>query len=800
MKNLIKRVFQSIPLKICLSILLIETVLLAVLGFYYTSKFNNEIDVAVQQKLLLPSLLMSARALNYDAVNEYDVMSELIQENVVQGFIVNSAGLVFYGAEGVAENTDYRLHLESEERSYYSRDFNKTKSLNFGSRTGEQFISIFSPLTHNDKLLGALYLRIAGDKISEKKQGVAYLFFVGALLTIALTTILEALFVYNLVVPRLERTSQALNEIERYQFATRLREYGPPDQLGRLMGQVDNMISQLEKYMADFIAAEKKYRDLFLTAREGILRVSGDGRLLDGNPALAELLGYDSTEELLSSSKAILDRHIHDPNDKEAVMSMLAATTSIEDYEVQLTKKDGTVVTASLSMHSIFDTAGNLLANEGLIFDITEKKKKEKAEQERHAAEAAARTKTEMVTYLEEKNSQLEQALQELKTTQMQLIQSEKMAVLGMTAGGVAHDLNNILTGLTSYPEFLLGELEENSPLREPIQAILASGKRAAAVVSDMLTLSKGAASNRENVSLNALVSEYLDSLEFRKLTGDNGNLKIISELSDKPLFVYCSPIHIQKVIMNLITNSIEALEENGELRITTSAQPGDRKSDNGKAASYGVLTITDNGGGIRPQDVEHIFEPFYTRKVMGKSGTGLGLTIVKNVIREHHGHIDLKSDEQGTTFTVSIPLGYDPADKRRAIQADENLTGSGTILLVDDELLQRDLGFRVLSSLGYSVVTVPSGEEALEYLAHNRVEVLILDMMMAPGINGLETYRRAVENNPGQKALIVSGFAANKDINSALELGVSGFVPKPYSISQLGKAVKDLFLSGSSV
>lgn len=794
MKDFAKIVRGSIPLKICFSILLIETVLLAILGMYYTTTFNNEIDIAVHQKLLLPSVLMSERALNYDAVRERDVMSELLQEDVVKAFVVNTGGMVFYGSEDVGEGRDFHHFLSKAERDYFARDLALERTLSFDEGKGERFISTLAPIYHRGKLLGALYLQIDGSRISEKKSDVAFTFFMGALVTIVLTTALEALFVYKLIVPRIERTSRVLSKIEASRFSTRVEDYGVRDQIGRLMEHVDAMLSHLEAAFEEIRAAEKKYRDLFMSAREGIFRVTPDGRLMDGNPALADLLGFQSLDEMNACREEKLLRYIKDDEHYRELRSHLAAGGDVHNQELRIRRRDGKNLTVSLSIHKIFDAGATLKAYEGRVIDVTDHKIKERAEAERQAAEAVAIARLELVQSLEEKNRQLECAYEELKTTQHQLLKSERMAILGMTAGGVAHDLNNILMGITGYPELLLTEIPEDSPLRGPLEAIRTSGRRAAAVVTDMLTLSRDVASEKENVSVNRLVREYLESLEFQQVVSANPGVEVKTELKKGDVYAYCSSIHIQKVIMNLVTNGLEAVVDGGSLTISTSIASRNLgvSGKSGKEQMCCVLQISDTGSGICPENLDHIFDPFYTRKVMGKSGTGLGLTIVQNVVKQHDGSIEVRSDASGTTFTVYLPMGFETIQEAESLEGVKDYSGTEKILLVDDEPLQRYLGSRYLSTLGYSVKTLASGEEALLYLDKNRADLLILDMIMAPGISGLETYKRVLEKIPGQDAILVSGFSPDESVREAYDLGLRGFVPKPYSITQLARSVRE--------
>ena len=381
------------------------------------------------------------------------------------------------------------------------------------------------------------------------------------------------------------------------------------------------------------------------------------------------------------------------------------------------------------------------------------------------------------------------------KKAEEKLQKAEKMEAIGLLAGGVAHDLNNILSGVVSYPELLLMQLSRDDKLYEPIKAIQKSGKRAAAVVADLLTVARGVATVKEVTCLNTLIKDYFDSTECKKLMSSHAAVDVQYDLAEDLWHIDCSPVHIQKVLMNLIINAIEAIDSTGTVLISTanqkinSSKTGSTSLDSGE---YVVLTVKDTGTGIAAYDLPRIFEPFYTKKSMGRSGTGLGLAVVWNTIKDHNAFIHVESDESGTTFT----LYFQPCHKEVAEQKDDasilSLQGSGTILVVDDQEQQRDIASKMLLLLGYTVDTVSSGEKAIAYCQKNSVDLVILDMLMEPGINGLQTYQQIIDICPGQKAIIASGFSESKSVLDTKTLGAGSFVRKPYSLEQLGKAVQN--------
>ena len=380
---------------------------------------------------------------------------------------------------------------------------------------------------------------------------------------------------------------------------------------------------------------------------------------------------------------------------------------------------------------------------------------------------------------------------------ELRLQRAQKMEAIGLLAGGVAHDLNNILSGIIGYPELILLQLPQESELRKPIEAIKESGERAAAVVADLLTVARGVASTRKPGQLNGLIKEYLSSPEYRYLHSLYPYVEYHQQLGDDLPDISCSAVHIKKCIMNLVTNAAEAIETSGTITLSTNAFIPDQQWADEHALEqrkYVVLTVTDTGTGITKEDISHIFEPFYTKKVMGKSGTGLGLAVVWNTVKDHQGTVIVRSQEQGTSFKLFFP-GTEEAVVEQKIAEKTDYRGQGEkVLVVDDEAQQLDIAQRMLESLGYDVVCCNSGEEALEFLQEHqdyRADVMLLDMLMGPGINGQQTYESVVKGYPGQKAIIASGFSESEEVRKARQLGAGEFLKKPYTIEQLGQVIK---------
>ena len=506
--------------------------------------------------------------------------------------------------------------------------------------------------------------------------------------------------------------------------------------------------------------SEEKYRTLIENIQDGVFIIEKD-KIIFVNEALARMTGY-SIDEMngMDFSRVIA------PEDREMVISRYHKRQSGEEvlrnYEFRLLHKDGeTRLTVNIHVGVIQYKKHTVTI--GTLKDITEKKR---AEEEKRAIEK-------------------------------KLQQSKKMEAICTLAGGVAHDLNNILSGVVSYPELLLMDLPDDSPLKEPILTIQKSGERAAAIVQDLLTLARRNVAIKAAIDLNQIVDEYLGSPEFAKLSTFHPLVKVDCHLSNTPLVITGSPVHLSKTIMNLVSNAAEAMPDGGRITLSSKKEQISGETASGNAdnrrSSFASLKVTDEGVGISAKDMERIFEPFYTKKVMGRSGTGLGMAVVWGTVKDHKGHIEVTSTEgKGTTFSLYLPLSSEKEPEKEVPFVMDTLMGSGQrILIVDDVQEQREIASAMLNRFGYRTAAVASGEEAVDYLKVHFADLVILDMIMDPGIDGLETYRRIEAFKPGQKAIVASGYSETDRMKSLNRMGVRDYLKKPYSLENVGRIVK---------
>ena len=505
--------------------------------------------------------------------------------------------------------------------------------------------------------------------------------------------------------------------------------------------------------------SKARYQQIFGNIQDAYYEVDMDGTIIEASPSIESVLGYARSDFIGRN----MQRLYVNPAERRPIIDLLMDKHRIVDHELTLLNGRGTPVDIAISAQIIHAPDGRPTRIVGSLRDISRRKSAEQSRQ----------------------------------SLQLELERSKRMEALGLLAGGVAHDLNNILSGIVTYPELLLLDTQLPTKIRETIETIQKSGQRAAAVVDDLITISRGFSGHRHPLDLNAVVEEFLSSPEHHDICQRYPEGRLRKDLASGLPAEPGSKIHILKSLMNLVINGFEAINgsgRTGEICLTTgqrqltSPLPGYETIPSG---DYALLTVADNGPGIPSEDIERIFEPFYSKKVLGRSGTRLGLTVVWNTMQDHRGHIDVQSSRRGTSFVLYFPITQEaPTVEAKPHQVPVRRGHGESILVVDDEALQRQIASQLLSALGYRPTTVVSGEAAVEYVKKNDIDLVLLDMVMPLGINGRETYLQMHRIKPGIKAIITSGFSENDDVRGAQDAGAGSFLHKPYTLEALAETV----------
>jgi len=466
--------------------------------------------------------------------------------------------------------------------------------------------------------------------------------------------------------------------------------------------------------------SEANFRSLVLNSPYAIFRTSAEGKLLDANPALVDMLGYGSDSELITAD--LLANICSDPKESRRLEEMFKSQVSFRGNEVRCKRKDGKLTTVSFTGRPVRDEKATLTHFEVIADDITDH-----------------------------------------RILEAQLRQAQKMESVGRLAGGVAHDFNNLLAVILGYSEVLADRLEQNHELHKHADEIRKAGLRAASLTRQLLAFSRQQYLEPTVVNLNTIVTDMEKML--RRLIHENIELTTILEPVLGP--VKADQGQIEQVIMNLAVNARDAMPQGGKLTIQTSNVEVDdtysRLHGHISPGPFIILAVSDTGSGMDAETQSHIFEPFFTTKELGK-GTGLGLATVYGVVKPSGGFIWVYSEQgHGTMFKILLPRRKENV---RSLTDDTNPEecrgGSETILVVEDDACVRELTTNLLSKFGYSVLEAANGVQALNIVRQNpnvQIHLLLTDVVI-PGMSGPQIADELTSLHPSTKTLYMSGYA----------------------------------------
>ncbi|UCB45290.1 MAG: PAS domain S-box protein [Spirochaetota bacterium] len=496
--------------------------------------------------------------------------------------------------------------------------------------------------------------------------------------------------------------------------------------------------------ITDIKATEEKYKTLFEEVKDVVFTCNVKGEFLDINPAGVELFGYNSKEDLLEIDPQ--QDLFFTPSDYNIFYNEIRQQEYIRNHELNLKDSEGREINVIVTANAIKDTNGEIMAFRGIMKDVTE-----------------------------------ERALHQ------QLIQAQKMESLGTLAGGVAHDFNNIMCAILGYASIMKLDINDDHPFYRYLDTIESSASRAAVLTNQLLAFARAGGHNRKVIDINTIVRETINLI---KETFDR-SIEIKSRLHKKLPSIEGDINQIQQVIMNLCVNARDAMPDGGILTIKTDVKKitsTDAKAHlEAKEGGYVSLIVSDTGTGINESILERIFDPFFTTKGPGE-GTGLGLSVVYGVVKNHGGYIDAKSTTgKGTVFDVFFPVVKKSMIDEPEEEIEPPVGDSELILIVDDEKSVRDLGRDILEKYGYETLQANDGEEAIRVFTKNqdKISLIIIDMIM-PKLGGMETYQRLKGIDPSVKALLLTGYNHTERVQEILDSGVRGFIKKPYNINEL--------------
>jgi len=502
--------------------------------------------------------------------------------------------------------------------------------------------------------------------------------------------------------------------------------------------------------------SEASFRSVVEDAPYGIYRAGLSGELLQINPALQNMLGYASQDELLRCN--LSTDIFRDPAEYERLKDLLNRAEDFKNVEVGWKRKDGAHITVQCSGRPVKDENGAIAYFELFAEDVTQR-----------------------------------------RILERQLRMASKMEAIGRLSGGIAHDFNNLLGVIIGYSQVLKGSLGQSNPLYEHAEEVEKAGRRAASLTRQLLAFSRQQVLEPTILNLNTLVADTEKMLH--RLIGED---IVLSASFDEGLGrVKADPGQVEQIIMNLVVNARDAMPQGGKLTIATSNAEMDaifvRDHPGSKIGSYVMLTVADTGCGIDAETQAHIFEPFFTTKERGK-GTGLGLSTVYGVVKQSGGYVWVDSEPgKGASFKIYLPRFEEAVNAPAASAASPEATrGTETVLLVEDSEPLRKLAHRFLENNGYRVVAAANGEEALQTAVQERdpIQLLLTDVVM-PGMNGRVLASHLVLRQPGMKVLYMSGYTDSFiSGHGVLEPGTY-LLHKPFTEETLMRKVREVLDGG---
>ena len=491
--------------------------------------------------------------------------------------------------------------------------------------------------------------------------------------------------------------------------------------------------------------SEARYRSLFRGSRDAITFTSPDGRFLDVNDAALEMFGYTRDEML----ELPVREHYADPVDRNGFLAEMKEKGRVDDFEIVFARKDGTPRDCLISSIPYRGSGGGVAMYQNIIRDVTERKLME--EEQRKAA---------------------------------------KLESVGLLAGGIAHDFNNIMSAITGNIALAKLLVAADPYVSERLSEAEAAAGRVKGLTRQLLTFSKGGLPVTEAAS----IAEIVEQSAVFALRGSNVDLNLAVAEDLMPAEVDRG--QIGQVIDNLVINAKQAMAEGGTLRVRIeNARAGPGSGLPLAEGDYVRLTIADEGVGIPPENLDRIFDPYFTTK---QKGSGLGLAVCYAIVRKHEGHMAVESEPgAGATFTVYLPATTKPAGEAAPPAPADMVRGEGRVLLMDDEEPILAVGREILVQLGYQVETATSGAEVVEKYRAAResgepFDAVLMDLTVRGGMGGREAMEKLLEIDPGVRALVSSGYSNDPVMTNFAAHGFAGVVPKPYDVVQMSQALRD--------
>jgi PAS domain S-box-containing protein len=521
---------------------------------------------------------------------------------------------------------------------------------------------------------------------------------------------------------------------------------GEISRLGYNTWQMAREIKMRTEAETELQRSELRYQELFNSVVEGICIVDENHVIRFANPALARMFDVKSVDSILNrNTSEFFDK---DQQDVIAIQNIKRKQGQSSQYEVKIKNHKGDYYDVLISASPRFDENGAFRGTIASLVDISELKR-----------------------------------LQEFAS------RAQRLEAAGRIAAQVAHDFNNLLGPLVAYPEIIKAEIPDASSMAPLLDDMEKAATMMADINQQLLTLGRRGHFTMEILGLNELIQRAIGSYYNRYQS-----LEIDLNLCRDLLCVEGGSSQIVRVLTNIINNAIDAMGKSGKLTIKTDNYYVDilpRKKYSIPTGEYVKVTISDTGCGIPPEVLPFVYDPFYTTKTTDhKRGSGLGLSVVHAVMKDHNGFVDIESRPgKGTAVHLYFPISRSKPKNQQASLNDLQ-GGQEKILIVDDDKMQCEVMLNLVNRLGYIATVAESGEEALNKLKIDSYDLLLLDMILPGVLDGTDIYEKSLMLNPRQKAIIVSGYADKNRVHKAGKLGLTTIIKKPVTLKSLAQAI----------
>ncbi|MCS7215661.1 MAG: ATP-binding protein [Thermodesulfovibrio sp.] len=664
-------------------------------------------------------------------IPDFNSFLKALKDKDYFSFLVDASG-------NIIAHHDETLVMERANIKMFSDDLNEIKETKkpreFNIKDQKLFLySKFIPFLNNYIFIGNEYSRAFWEYDIFIKQ------LLWLLLIFTLLSIVISLFASNFLEKPLKEIFKMINSIKKQNY-----DVYPSNTYFLEFNLLAESLSEMGKVISD---REDKLARIFEASRDAIAISTLDGELLDINPSGVKMFGYKDKSEMKNIKTPDLYLNL---DDRKKIIEKLNKTGYVENFEVKFKKSDGSIFHGLITSSLVRDKDGNPLFLLSVIKDITEKIK-----------------------------------------IQQQLFQSQKMESIGRLTGSIAHDLNNMLTVISSNNQLIKLYAKDNEKIQKYTDGISNAVEKTKDFIKKLLSFSKKQILEFKNYDINEVIKEEVKL--FKPTIREDIKLEVA--FFKEPLHVNIDRTQFTQVLLNLLINAIEAMPEGGSIKISVDRKIIEKevadKYPRVKEGDFACISFSDTGKGIPEEIRDKIFEPFFTTK---ESGTGLGLSTVYNIVEQHKGFINVYSEiDKGTTFKIYIPITEATKDREEQ-QIEFHSIEKKRILLIEDNNDVRIAIEDLLKKYGFEVFSFSNGLEFIEKFEQykDKFDICLSDVIM-PKMSGLELYKKLKEIKPDIKFIFMTGYANNiEQVNALIREGLK-IISKPFSMKELIEKIREI-------